>query len=90
MKPTTLRTKLEFLSDVLEDFCIKNSIEFLSADDILYSDIPLTEYQKDWLRLYINVWDIIEQDYTPNSKDCMETFIPTFHDWRYNDNNWYL
>ena len=80
MKPTTLRTKLEFLSDVLEDFCIKNSIEFLQADDILYSDIPLTEYQKDWLRLYINVWDIIEQDYTPNSKDCMETFIPTFHD----------
>ena len=80
MKPTTLRTKLEFLSDVLEDFCIKNNIEFLSADDILYSDIPLTEYQKDWLRLYINVWDIIEQDYTPNSKDCMETFIPTFHD----------
>ena len=28
----------------------------------------------------VNVWDIIEQDYTPNSKDCMETFIPTFHD----------
>ena len=82
MKPTTLRTKLEFLSDVLEDFCIKNSIEFLSADDILYgnSDNELTNYQKDWLRNYIELWDIIEQDYTPNSKDCMETFIPTFHD----------
>ena len=82
MKPTTLRTKLEFLSDVLEDFCIKNNIEFLSADDILYgnSDNELTNYQKDWLRNYIELWDIIEQDYTPNSKDCMETFIPTFHD----------
>ena len=82
MKPTTLRTKLEFLSDVLGDFCIKNNIEFLSADDILYgsSDNELTNYQKDWLRNYIELWDIIEQDYTPNSKDCMETFIPTFHD----------
>ena len=61
MKQTTLRTKLEFLSDVLEDFCIKNNIEFLSADDILYgsSDNELTNYQKDWLRNYIEIWDII-------------------------------
>ena len=63
MKTTQLQTKLNFLSDVLEDFCIKNDLEFMSADDILYSDIPLTTYQKDWLRLYINTWDIIEQNY---------------------------
>ena len=63
MKTTQLQTKLNFLSDVLEDFCIKNGIEFMSADDILYSDISLTTYQKDWLRLYINTWDIIEQNY---------------------------
>ena len=36
MKTTQLETKLNFLSDVLEDFCIKNGIEFMSADDILY------------------------------------------------------
>ena len=63
MKTTQLQTKLNFLSDVLEDFCNKNEIEFMSADDILYSVIPLTTYQKDWLRLYINKWDIIEQNY---------------------------
>ena len=63
MKTTQLETKLNFLSDVLEDFCIKNGIEFMSADDILYSDTSLTTYQKDWLRLYINTWDIIEQNY---------------------------
>ena len=65
MKTTQLQTKLNFLSDVLEDFCIKNEIEFMSADDILYgsSDDKLTTYQKDWLRLYINTWDIIEQNY---------------------------
>ena len=61
MKTTQLETKLNFLSDVLEDFCIKNGIEFMSADDILYgsSDDKLTTYQKDWLRNYIEVWDII-------------------------------
>ena len=61
MKTTQLQTKLNFLSDVLEDFCIKNGIEFMSADDILYgsSDDKLTTYQKDWLRNYIEVWDII-------------------------------
>ena len=65
MKTTQLETKLNFLSDVLEDFCIKNGIEFMSADDILYgsSDDKLTTYQKDWLRLYIETWDIIEQNY---------------------------
>tara|TARA_B100000965_G_scaffold117196_1_gene96769 strand:- start:24 stop:218 length:195 start_codon:yes stop_codon:yes gene_type:complete len=61
MKTTQLETKLDLLSDVLEDFCIKNGIEFMSADDILYgsSDDKLTTYQKDWLRNYIEVWDII-------------------------------
>ena len=63
MKTTQLETKLDLLSDVLEDFCIKNGIEFMSADDILYTDTSLTTYQKDWLRLYIETWDIIEQNY---------------------------
>ena len=63
MKTTQLQTKLNFLSDVLEDFCNKNDLMFASADDILYTDTSLTTYQKDWLRLYIETWDIIEQNY---------------------------
>ena len=52
---------LDLLSDVLEDFCTKYNLELMSADDILYgsSDNELTNYQKDWLRNYIEVWDII-------------------------------
>ena len=52
---------LDLLSDVLEDFCTKYNLELMSADDILYgsSDNELTIYQKDWLRNYIEVWDII-------------------------------
>jgi len=53
--------QLDLLSDVLEDFCTKYNLELMSADDILYgsSDNELTNYQKDWLRNYIEVWDII-------------------------------
>ena len=53
--------QLDLLSDVLEDFCTKHNLELMSADDILYgdSDGKLSNYQKDWLRNYIEVWDII-------------------------------
>ncbi len=56
--------RLNFLSNVLEDFCTKYNLEFQSADDILYShqyaEIDcLTQYQIDWLQNYINVWDLI-------------------------------
>ena len=63
IKGNKLTSKLNFLSDVLEDFCNKNDLMFASADDILYTDTSLTTYQKDWLRLYIETWDIIEQNY---------------------------
>ena len=55
---------LDYLSEVLQDFCTKYNLPEHSADDLLYAhqyaEIDcLTEYQKDWLRNYINVWDII-------------------------------
>ena len=58
---------MNFLSDVLEDFCNKNDLPFMSADDILYSstldgEVELTEYQKNWLCNYIEVWDRTEQN----------------------------
>ena len=52
--------QLDLLSDVLEDFCTKHNLELMSADDILYGSYSeLSNYQKDWLRNYIEVWDII-------------------------------
>ena len=58
---SVITNQLDLLSDVLEDFCTKYNLEFISADDILYgsSDSELSNYQKDWLRNYIEVWDII-------------------------------
>ena len=59
-----ITNQLDILSDVLEDFCTKYNLEFMSADDILYGHMYaeidcLTPYQIDWLQNYIKVWDII-------------------------------
>ena len=60
-KTGVIDSQLDLLSDVLEDFCTKHNIEFMSADDILYgsSDGELTNYQREWLRNYISIWDTI-------------------------------
>ena len=57
------RTKLDFLSDVLCDFCEQQELPFISADDILYgsSRHELTEYSQNWLEKYIQVCDIVEE-----------------------------
>ncbi len=57
---SVINDQLDFLSEVLHDFCKLHSIEFASADDILYnSDNNLSQYEKDWLTHYISVWDSI-------------------------------
>ena len=56
--------KLDFLSDVLGDFCEQQELPFISADDILYgsSRDELTAYSRNWLEKYIQVWDIIQEE----------------------------
>ena len=57
---------LDFLSNVLKDYCTLHDLEYMSADDLLYesdnnSDMDcytkLTSEQRDWLSCYIKVWD---------------------------------
>ena len=59
---------LNFLSNVLQDYCNLHDLPFISADDLLYESIhykdadchtKLTSEQQDWLSCYINVWDTI-------------------------------
>ena len=63
--------RLNFLSDVLRDYCNLHQLPFISADDLLYesdnnSDMDcytkLTSEQQDWLSCYIRVWDSIQQE----------------------------
>ena len=60
--------RLDFLSNVLQDYCNLHDLPFISADDLLYESIhykdadchtKLTSEQQDWLSCYINVWDTI-------------------------------
>ena len=59
-------TKLDFLSDVLCDFCEQQELPFISADDILDGNIDddgntLTAYSRNWLEKYIQVWNIVNE-----------------------------
>ena len=59
---------LDFLSNVLQDYCNLHDLPFISADELLYESdnnsemdcyTKLTLDQQDWLSCYINVWDTI-------------------------------
>ena len=61
---------LDFLSNVLQDYCNLHDLPFISADDLLYESIhykdadchtKLTLEQQDWLSCYIRVWDITQE-----------------------------
>tara|TARA_B100001113_G_scaffold218711_1_gene179409 strand:- start:98 stop:295 length:198 start_codon:yes stop_codon:yes gene_type:complete len=55
-----ITNQLDFLSEVLQDFCELHNLEFMSADDILYTDDnKLTLYEREWLSNYISIWDTI-------------------------------
>ena len=55
-----IENQLDFLTEVLQDFCEKQNLECMSADDILYGDDnKLTLYEREWLSNYISVWDTI-------------------------------
>ena len=63
VKMSVLNTRLDFLSDVLQDFCTLHNLEYLSADDLLYDPSnQLTDYQRDWLYAYCSTWDTITVD----------------------------
>ena len=56
---------IDFLSNVLQDYCTLHDLEYMSADDLLYESInhgeadcftKLTSEQEDWLSCYINVF----------------------------------
>ena len=53
---------LSSLSDLLENWCISQQLEFLSADDLLHGYYQqLTIDQRDWLNNYIEIWDKTQQ-----------------------------
>ena len=60
---------IDFLSNVLQDYCNLHDLPFISADELLYESdtqeldchTKLTSEQEDWLSCYIKVWDTIQE-----------------------------
>ena len=53
-----------FLIDVYTDWCKKQKLSRLSADDLLYGEATkakLNMMQVKWLESFIDTWDIINQ-----------------------------
>ena len=56
-------TQLEFLTEVLSDYCYNEQLPFMSASDTLVTyKATLSVSQREWLRNYIIVWDIIQEN----------------------------
>ena len=59
---SVITNRLDFMSEVLQDFCTLHGLEFDSADDLLHDPSnELSEYQVDWLTGYIQTWDILQR-----------------------------
>ena len=53
---------LNSLSNLLEDWCNSQQLEFLSADDLYIGYYQqLTQSQRNWLTNYIEIWDATQQ-----------------------------
>ncbi len=55
---------LDWLSNVLEEFCIRHNLEFECASDLLHFNVDkdgheLTSYQRNWLTCFCETWDLI-------------------------------
>ena len=61
-KLTNLQAKLmSTMTDVLEDYCKANNLDYLSADDILHTYPNLTDDQREWLTTFGKMWDNIQE-----------------------------
>jgi len=52
-------SQMEFMTEVLSDWCTLENKEFISADDLLFTDNTLSEDQRSWLTNYIELWEVV-------------------------------
>ena len=61
---------IDFLCNVLRDYCTLHNLEHISAEELIYESYhhedmdchtKLTSEQEDWLSCFINVWDTIQE-----------------------------
>jgi len=53
----TNEEKIDFLTDGYQGWIKRQDLPNMSADDLLYSDHPLTDSQRKWLRNFNDIWE---------------------------------
>ena len=59
-KPT--ETTIEYLKSLHKDYCERQGLEPLSADDLL-ATAELNEAQRQWLKEFSRIWEIVSINY---------------------------
>ena len=59
-----LPDNLQFLSQIFEEWTSKEHLPLMCASDLLHSQpqIELVDYQRAWLRRFIELWDFVNQN----------------------------
>ena len=52
-------SQMEFMTEVLSDLCTLENKEFISADDLLFTDNTLSDDPRSWLTNYIELWEVV-------------------------------
>ena len=55
-------TTIEYLTSLHKDYCVKQGLEPLSADDLL-ATAELNEAQRQWLKEFSRIWEIVSLNY---------------------------
>ena len=55
-------TTIEYLKGLHKDYCERQGLEYLSADDLL-ATAELNEAQRQWLKEFSRIWEIVSINY---------------------------
>ena len=55
-------TTIEYLQSLHKDYCKRQGLEHLAADDLL-ATADLNEAQRQWLKEFSRIWDIVSTNY---------------------------
>jgi len=55
-------TTIEYLTSLHKDYCERQGLEYLSADDLL-ATADLNEAQRQWLKEFSRIWEIVSLNY---------------------------
>lgn len=53
---------IEYLQVLHKDYCLRQGLEHLSADDLLVT-ADLNEAQRQWLKEFSRIWEIVSLNY---------------------------